>query len=1109
MTETTPLDRYEIEELLGVGAGGRVYRAWDPRLERRVALKVLRTPEAGEAPLREARVQARLAHPHIAEIYEIGLHQGRPAVAMQLIDGIVFPTGPGELDFDGKLLVLEQVARAVAYAHDRGMIHRDLKPANILVERRESGPHAFVVDFGLATEIDAAGVTLTGSVVGTPEYMAPEQMRGERTRASDLYALGVLLFEAVCGRRPHQADSRVQLMLEVVRTPAEPLLRHAPTASPDLAAVVDRCLAFEPRRRYESADALAEDLSALRDGLPVSARPLTPFDRAWRWIGRHKVRASLLAALLTVGVGLTATALRERVRGARMAELSQEFAGRASDLEWTLRAIEMSPLHDSSHGRRRLEASLEDVRRRMEELGPLAVGPGHTAIGRTELALGRPRRAADGLRTAIEAGYGPPATKQALGLALAEIHGRESLIAAGLRDEDRRATRRAELDAAYRRPALALLRDLEDASPGENPHLAARLALLDGRLDRAEELASAVVRERPWLSEAEVLRAEVELARAAAAQERAEHEEADAASRRADRALARALRIAEGSVAALGTRCRLWANVLDRRLFASGGDPVEATEHGERACAAALEASPLDPAVRTAASLFRLRAGQAAERAADPAARGHVELALHHAALATVLDPDSAEAHEALGAARLEIGVWVGARGGDPRRRTRAAIESLERAVGAEPTATRWSVLGSARASLARHESLRGRDPVQMLDAAIHAQEEAILRAPDRASLHLELARTLRNRGLHELDHGLDAVPSLERAMGVVDRALGLDAESFYAHYQRAVVGWYLGDALHQAGSTAAIPTLEAALEDADRAHARNGQFASAVLIRANLHQTLATFRARRGDDPREDWAQALAALDRTVEIDPSMVWTAFVRGRLLLDRARWARFATDSPVAELLEGSVRPARQALRSGIGIHAQEPHAWADLGWGWVLEAEIVGPEGASFESALGEAAAAFDRALEIDGGCAPCLLGRGRVGLVRAEAGGTGAAEALSASLADLERSWEEDPRNPETAVDRARAEVVRCDVLQRCDGLLEAGERWIEAALDLQPDWSEARAWRGVLQVVGVERGLAGASAGRARQAFEHATRDRPDLVRAFRTWTRRLEELD
>ena len=350
------MDRYVIEELLGTGASGQVYRAFDPDLERHVALKVLRQTDSGYDSLREARLQARLEHPHIAQIYETGERDGRQAVAMQLIEGRDLTTVCRDLPRGEHLLVFEQIASAVHFAHRSGLLHRDLKPGNVLVEDRQGSPHVFVLDFGIATEIDAPGVTLTGMAVGTPEYMAPEQLRGERSRSADVYSLGVMLFEVLAGRRPHQADSRVELMVQVMREPAPTVRRFEQDLAPDVVAVVDRALAYEPEDRYHSAGQLALDLEALRLGQPVSVRPLGRAQRLSRWIRRNRLLSGLAAAAALMVWLLGGAAMAERWRSEARAELAQEFASQAKDIEWTTRAIEMAPLHDTSKARSVLEA---------------------------------------------------------------------------------------------------------------------------------------------------------------------------------------------------------------------------------------------------------------------------------------------------------------------------------------------------------------------------------------------------------------------------------------------------------------------------------------------------------------------------------------------------------------------------------------------------------------------------------------------------------------------------------------------------------------------------------------------------------------------------------
>ena len=297
--------RFDTAVPIGQGGSGEVLRAWDPALRRHVALKLLtRTdPDSAARMLREARAQARVEHPNVCPIYEVGeTADGRPFIAMQFVDGEALDVVASDLSTPAVARLVRDVALGVQAAHTVGLIHRDLKPANILVERRDDDhAHPWVLDFGIAKARDAEGLTVTGEAVGTPGFMSPEQIRGEARSVdgrTDVYGLGAVLYSLLCGRPPFVGDSQIDVMMQVLQNDPEPLRRLAPTVPVDLATITDRCLESDPDRRYRSVRAVADDLDRFLAGEPVAARPVGFAVRSWRWIGRNRMLASVVAAAL-------------------------------------------------------------------------------------------------------------------------------------------------------------------------------------------------------------------------------------------------------------------------------------------------------------------------------------------------------------------------------------------------------------------------------------------------------------------------------------------------------------------------------------------------------------------------------------------------------------------------------------------------------------------------------------------------------------------------------------------------------------------------------------------------------------------------------------------
>jgi tetratricopeptide (TPR) repeat protein/tRNA A-37 threonylcarbamoyl transferase component Bud32 len=317
---------YEIHGVLGRGGMGVVYKARQMRTDRVVALKVPGHLDL-ETRVRfttEAQAAARVSHPHIIQVFEVGEHQGRPFLALEFVDGGTLAerlTGT-PLPARSAAALAETLARAIGAAHNQGVVHRDLKPANVLLQSPQSSVRGLqsdtvrlgtedsglgtvkVADFGLARRLDVdAGQTRSGMILGTPDYMAPEQAAGDARTvgpAADVWALGAILYELLTGRPPFRGTGMLDT-LEQVRThdPVQPR-RLSPAVPRDLETICLKCLHKDPTRRYPAAGELADDLKRFLDGLPVRARPVSRVERWLKRARRNPVATGLVAGLWVV-----------------------------------------------------------------------------------------------------------------------------------------------------------------------------------------------------------------------------------------------------------------------------------------------------------------------------------------------------------------------------------------------------------------------------------------------------------------------------------------------------------------------------------------------------------------------------------------------------------------------------------------------------------------------------------------------------------------------------------------------------------------------------------------------------------------------------------------
>jgi WD40 repeat protein/tRNA A-37 threonylcarbamoyl transferase component Bud32 len=308
-------ENYEILAEVGRGGMGVVYKARERRLNRLVALKMLlsgaeATPRELDRFRREAEAIARLHHPHIVQIHEIGEHNGRPYLALEFVEGESLARALEGTPWPARkaAALVASIARAIHAAHQLGIIHRDLKPANVLLTADGS---PMITDFGVAKFLDSSGAfpTLTEQFLGTPGYMAPEQAVDHRDpsaarlfpAALDVYSLGAILYELLTGRPPFRAETPLETVLELVHEEPIPPSRLRPKLPRDLETICLKCLEKSPARRYESALELALDLERFLAIEPVHARPISLVERLWRWCRRKRALA-VAAALATVAI---------------------------------------------------------------------------------------------------------------------------------------------------------------------------------------------------------------------------------------------------------------------------------------------------------------------------------------------------------------------------------------------------------------------------------------------------------------------------------------------------------------------------------------------------------------------------------------------------------------------------------------------------------------------------------------------------------------------------------------------------------------------------------------------------------------------------------------
>jgi serine/threonine-protein kinase len=975
---------------IGAGGMGRVYRAHDPTLGRAVALKLIHhdEPRLAQRLLQEARAQARVEHPHVCRIYEAGEHQGRPYIAMQLVEGGTLKSLRGQLNVESAVRLMKQVAEGVHAAHRVGLIHRDLKPSNVLVERTEDGDLLpYVVDFGLARELDAPEATASG-VLGTPFYMSPEQAQGDGRgvdRRSDVYGLGATLYDVLAGRPPFEGDSSIGVLLKVIGEEPQPLGQLNASVPADVQTIVMKCLEKAPGRRYDSARALADDLGRYLDGEPIAARPALPLRRLLRRAQRHAALLSTIALALLAIAGALGLALRERLAAARRATLAAEFARIVEQADWRLRAAHLAPLHDLRPEQTAVRTLLARVRERMTELGPEAQGPGEYALGRGALGLGETATARAHLERAWQLGERGPEVAYALGLALTDQYRQELAVAASLGSAELREARRRTLGKELRDPALAYLRQTGggDAQP---EYVRALVAFHEGHPDEALQRAARARAQDPGLYQADLLRGEVEITRS-----RELHETGDAAGARqaleqAEAAYQAGADYARSDPEAREGLCQAQLQRLETLVYASP-DLDAAHREAVAVCERAVQVDPgrAEPYAKLA-NIHRFQARSLMARSQNP--REALDAAVAAARQALALDPGERRALGNLGIVQRMRAEWMSDRGEDGGPALSEAVQALEEVARRFPDASAHNDLGNALVTRALAEAAAGRDPRPDLRSATLHYDEALRQVPELGYAHANLGIACLEQAKADLARGLDPDPGLARAVSSMERALPL---------------------MHRAAGL--LATL------------------------AEAHLARAEVLLLRGLDPAPALAGARAALDGIPEKQRRS--EVALSGQIALLQARWRVEQRQSPAAELAEARRYFGAAATADAAVVTPRLRLAQADL-----LEARWQVESGADPTTALDRAGPQLEQAWKQDPRAAEARLGEAELCRWRAAweiAHGRPATSQLEPGLKAAREARRLSPALAES--------LVLEGALQRLGGQKEEAARSLDAAL--------------------------------------------------------------
>ncbi|WP_437721300.1 protein kinase domain-containing protein [Sorangium sp. So ce861] len=969
-------DRYEPIRLLGEGGMGRVFLARDLRLARDVALKFVRgdDPEFSRRIVREARAQARVSHPRVCKVYEVGEIRGKVYIAMQYIDGRTLADLARQMSIEQLAMVLRDAALGVQAAHSEGLIHRDIKPTNILVELGTEGRlDPYVVDFGLARSVTDS-TTMTGSVLGTPHYMSPEQARGEvreLDRRTDVYGLGATLYTLLTGEPPVPGDNALEVLNRVATFEPRPPRAIDPNVPADLEAIALKCLEKDRSARYGSARALADDLDRFLAGEPVLAHPGIGY-RLRKRLKKHARTVAILGAALVIALTALGLAVREQARAAERERLTQRFTEIAEQVESRARYAALSRLHDIHPDRQAMRAAMGALEAETEQAAPVALGPGHYALGRGFLAIGDEASARRYLESAWQLGYREPRVAYGLALLMARLYQRALIAAERVPGGEARAAKKREIGRLYRDPALFYLRQSEGAGLGgaeavrsagaPSDYLAALIAFCEERFDDALERA---VRAggSPWFYEAPKLRGEILLARALSRWNKGEH------------ALARA-----------------------------------DLEAGRRAFAEAAAAAESAPAVHQgigeleyAELVFELYGGGGA---AGPFERGM-------AAVNRALTVDSHHYESLVLRARLQrsMAEYRSTRGSDAAALIASAVDDAERAVAAEPGR------GEARLELAQahrqsgdDRQSRGDDPSAELQKAISVSESIAAEERDY-DYHVNVGLIYQSWADYQDQAGVSSNENRREAIEAYGRAIALN-DGIANAWLNLGVNYFVRAS--QPGSSDAERDLERAASALEKGRSINSRHIVPYFYGGEIHVALARRKRNRGVDPAPELTLALASYRDGLTVDPKLPHLYNGIGAVLVEQATaaWDHGSSPDPLLE-------EARASFEKAIAVAPDQGYGYHNVGDALARRAYYQRTRGEDPTSTALTAASAAQEAIERIPGNATLWVNLGTIYAIVAGyelEHGRDPARTIEKAKAALDRALAQNSNDPDARV---------------------------------------------------------------------------------------------
>ncbi|MFK8012268.1 MAG: protein kinase, partial [Marinicellaceae bacterium] len=497
------ISHWKIKKIIGKGGMSVVYLAErnDEQLNQQVALKVdshgFANQSLAKRFIRERQILSDLNHQNIAKLYDVGVtKKGIPWFVMELIQGqnILEYAESNNLNIEQKIILFKQVCHALAYAHAKGIVHRDIKPGNLMVTDDKV---VKLLDFGIASDSEQKSLTMTGSIIGTPGYMSPEQARGlnnEIDRRSDIFSAGVLLYKLIKGDLPFKAESISEISYKIIHN--EPTLIGNQIPS-DISAIVFKCLEKKVDQRYQSFKQLLDDLNAYLNGDIIQARKITFWGRSVKKIKKNPLVSLAIITALIASIGGITYGIYESFSSLKKVQLTKEYLSTTENIKNKIRRIHMMPLHNVLDEYALIKKEIESLKSTIESNNIKDNGMSDFALATAYQNMRLYDEALKYFKAAEKKGWKSPEMYTGLGEALAIEWDSQRSLAKSIKDDDEYKIALEKAKDQYYYPAIEYLQKAQQGSIFEN-YLKAKIALVDFDYEEAIKQALLDIEKNPW-----------------------------------------------------------------------------------------------------------------------------------------------------------------------------------------------------------------------------------------------------------------------------------------------------------------------------------------------------------------------------------------------------------------------------------------------------------------------------------------------------------------------------------------------------------------------------------------------------------------------------------